>query len=71
MLDLALEVDADLHQAGRFPEVALLTHPGTNVGYWNLHERCLAKDAHDRVLVNGEPVMLELPGTPSNCSTVL
>jgi hypothetical protein len=52
-----------------FPEVALLTHPGANLAYWNLSERSLAKDAHDRVLVNGEPLLFaHFSGADLECS---
>lgn len=39
-----------------FEAVQVLKHPGCNVAYWNLHERCVAK-AEGRYLVNGLPLI--------------
>ena len=40
-----------------FDDVGFLTHPGTNVAHWNLHERTIAREADGRYSVNGEPLL--------------
>jgi hypothetical protein len=40
-----------------FPNVALLLHPGANLGHWNLHNRTLAKDPQGHITANGEPLL--------------
>ena len=40
-----------------FPGLTICRHPGANVGYWNLHERPLSRDAEGRPQAAGEPLM--------------
>lgn len=40
-----------------FPGLAICRRPGANVGYWNLHERLLARDQKGRFTVDGEPLL--------------
>ncbi|UUO06619.1 hypothetical protein M4951_25155 [Blastopirellula sp. J2-11] len=40
-----------------FPEMLELRHPGTNVGYWNLHERQIDVDADGNFTANGQPLI--------------
>ena len=39
-----------------FGKYGLLTHPGCNIAYWNLHERAVSKQA-GKYFVNGEPLV--------------
>lgn len=40
-----------------FNDVGLCTHPGANVGHWNLYDRQLSKDADGGWKANGEPLL--------------
>lgn len=40
-----------------FDASSLLTHPGANIGHWNLHERQLTGDLHQGFFVNGQPLL--------------
>ena len=39
-----------------FEGVAVVTNPGVNVGWWNLHERLISKTDDGRFWVNGHPL---------------
>lgn len=40
-----------------FRDTGVVTHPGANVGRWNLHERQLSQTAEGRYLANGQPLL--------------
>lgn len=40
-----------------FNEVSKVSHPGVNVGRWNLHERKLSKDGNGKIMANGNPLI--------------
>jgi hypothetical protein len=46
-----------------FDQVALLRHPGANIGHWNLIDRHLERTDDQRFLINGQPLLfLHLSG---------
>ena len=40
-----------------FDEVCVLSHPGVNLGHWNLFEKKLEKDGNGNIIVDGQPLL--------------
>jgi hypothetical protein len=46
-----------IHVPQFFRDVLIYTHPGANLGHWNLYKRTLTTDAGGRIFADGQPLM--------------
>ena len=40
-----------------FEQVGIVSHPGANIGHWNLWERNLAKEQNGQIMADGKPLL--------------